>query len=156
MDKYLTALEAKVAALNHANALIMVLQSDVLKTLVPFVGQKVFNQGNTLSAKVRSALPNLGSNSEVQGWYQTSNYSLTLHVKVCARYAGRDGQYHSCVYQEAYAHLGEIDGHTLKSIGTLGEFRTNYTVEEVKAAREELTAAQRAVSEAQGNGVRSW
>lgn len=143
------ALEAKVQALNLANLTIVGRLPAVLESLKALVGQKILNQGNVISQKVKALLPLTASpTAQVQVWYHASNYSLSLHVKVACNYPDRSGEYHSCVYQEAYAHLGDIDGHTLKAItnGPNGhQFRTDYTAQEVKEARARLSAAQQAV-----------
>jgi len=152
MIKADNALEAKVQALNLANARILAMLPKVLESLKALVGQKVLNQGNVISQKVKAILPTVDNSQtpQVQVWYHASNYSLSLHVKVSCNYPNRSGEFFSCVYQEAYAHLGDIDGHTLKAIARADQqFRTDYTAQEVKTARQHLSVAKRAVRDAE-------
>ena len=152
MNKAKSCLEAKVTAKNLANATILEVLPKVIEALRPFVGKKVFNQGNTLSQKARAALPELPNSHEVQGWYRTSDYSLTVCIKVSCLYPDRSGEYHMCTYQEASAFVGEIHNFDLKSVfegpWTL---RTDYTARAIEAARERVKVADKELREAQAS-----
>jgi len=149
MLKGQTALDAKVIARNKANAYMLEILPQILKALQPFVGQKILNLGAVLSQKVRNALPEFIDDPDLLVFYCPTRYGLRVEVKASARCPDRSGQYHSCVYQEASAHLGSIEDHTLKDLTTEHHFRTDYSTEEIRLARERFEELDKAKRDAE-------
>lgn len=139
-------LEAKVKAVNTANAEAIRLQSILKAAIAPFVGQKVIVGEGNLSAKLDKVLQPLlpGSFKGPQVWRYRSNYTLTYVVKTCESI--KDG---SCLYHETYFDIGELDGAILKSVLERKlECRTDYTVKEIQDKRAAADAAEKKSSEA--------
>lgn len=150
IDKFNTALEAKIGARNNVNRLANELSPAIFEALKPFVGTKCFNQGTAISQKLRNALPTLPNTVEASAYYSTGHgYSLVVVFKTSTMYPDRTGEHCVASYAEETVYLADIDGLTIKSLYDFTQRRTNYTADEVKAARAELKAAQSAVSTAQ-------
>ena len=151
INKFNTALEAKVAARNQVNALANQLSPSILEALKPFIGTKCFNLGAAMSQKLRKALPELPNTVEASAYYTTGHgYSLAVVFKTSTMYPGRFGDHCVASYAEETVYLVDIE---LKSMARkLYDFeprRTDYTANEVLAARAELKTAKDAVSRAQ-------
>lgn len=135
-------------ARNEAHRVMADMWPKIIQALQPFLGQKIFNQGDCLSKKAKSALPELTYSHDQQSWYQTSRYSLYFYVKISFSVRAAHGDYDHSISQECGVCVGEIDGHTLKSIAVPYHLRTDYTTEEVRAARKRLEDAKKLVSDA--------
>lgn len=152
INKFNTALEAKVGARNQVNALAIQLSPAIFEALKPFVGVKCFNQGNAISEKLRKALPVLPNTVEASAYYTTGHgYSLTVVFKTSTMYPDRTGQHCLASYAEETVYLADIDqrGLTISKLYEQATRRTDYSADEVKAARAELKLAKDAVSRAQ-------
>lgn len=150
MNKFNTALEAKVAARNQVNALANQLSPAIFEALKPFVGTKCFNQGAAISKKLREALPELPNTIEASGSYTTGHgYSLVVIFK-SATYSTHN-EYDRSEYAEETVYLADIGRNdwTMPKLYDFTPRRVNFTVDEVKTARAELKAAQNLVSAAQ-------
>lgn len=144
-----TALEAKVAARNRVNALALEMVPTMVEALRPFVGQKMLNQGNVISAKVKLALPAPQSGAQKWFWYQPSPYSFRVNFKADELYSGNFGENICAAYAEQSFTIGEIEGQTLKAVCNGHTARTDYAVEEVIKARAEIRSAKEALSAAE-------
>lgn len=149
MITYATRLEAKVAARNQVNALALEMAPKMIEALRPFVGQKILNQGDVLSAKVKAALPSGEYTPERHFWYTANKYALWANFKTCTSSPGHYGDHHVASYAETSFLIGEMDGHTLKAVKNGQTARTDFTVEEIQKAREAFKAAQAALDSAQ-------
>lgn len=148
MKVYATRLEAKVAARNAVNALALEMTPKMIEALKPFVGQKILNQGNVLSAKVKATLPATEHTPERQFWYTANQYSVWVNFKTCTCSAGNQPDYTVASYAEQAFLIGDVEGHTLKSVLNSQSARTDFTTEEVRKAREAFKAAQSALDDA--------
>lgn len=150
INKYPTALEAKVGARNEANEMANRLSGAIFEALKPFVGTKAFNQGTAISQKLRKCLPELPNTVEASAHYSTGHgYSLVVVWKTSTMYPDRTGNHCCACYAEETVYLADIDGLTMKKLYDFQPRRTNYTAAEVIAARAELKLAKDAVSVAQ-------
>lgn len=145
-----TQLAAKVAARNNVNRLALEMVPRMVDALKPLVGKVVLNQGAVISAKLYKALPEREHSPQRSWYYSGSKYSLTVCFKTCEQYAGRyAGDYCCACYAEQWATLAEIENHAIKALVNGQTFRTDYTVEEILAARKEVEAAQAALDAAE-------
>lgn len=155
---YNTHLEAKVGEQNRAAMLLREWFPKVIAVLKPFEDQKVINVGGCLNQKVLNAIKalNLPHNQSEQIWVSTGHgYSVSLHIQTCGSYKGeRSADYCIGCHAEVYAIVADIPHgtNTISKIPNANQcpnYRCDYTVQEVLAARAELKAAQKLVSEAQ-------
>jgi hypothetical protein len=150
INKYPTALEAKVGARNEANAMANRLSGAIFDAIRPFVGTKAFIQGTAISQKLRKVLPELPNTVEASAHYSTGHgYSFVVSFKTSTMYPDRTGEHCLASYAEETVYLADIDGFTMKRLYDFTPRRTDYTADEVKAARAELKLAKDAVSVAQ-------
>lgn len=138
--------QAKVVARNRVNAQVNEIAPKFLEILKPFVGKKVIIGGNQLSAQLTKALdPFLGwkkIHSDLQIYRNSSTYSLCFVFKT----SEMDSE-NSCVYQEEYVYLGDLELNNLKSIAEFTPRKTDYNLAEIESVREELTKLEAKVSE---------
>jgi exosome complex RNA-binding protein Rrp4 len=149
MKTHKTQLEAKVGARNAVNAFALEKVVEMVAALEPFIGQKILNQGDLLSAKVKAALPDTECSVDRHYWYSANRYSVYANFKTsqCSQSNHPDTQLAG--YAEISFCLGEIEGGKLIKVQANHVARTDYTVAEVLQARLELKAAQEALSKAQ-------
>jgi hypothetical protein len=142
-----TKLAAKVAAQNRVNEIMQSRAPLMALKLVPLIGQKVLNQGEVISSKLRQHLEPTESGPEFRLWYDASKYSIWVIMELTTREAGQYFQ------AKAAYKLADIDSqkYTLEAVNMAAppaeHFRTDYTEAEILAAREDLKAANAAVSE---------
>jgi hypothetical protein len=138
--------QAKVTARNRVNTQVNEIAPKLLEILKPFVGKKVIVGGNNLSAKLAEALdPFLGwqkIHSNLQIFRNVSNYSLSFVFKI----SEMDSE-NSCVYQEEYVYLGDLELNNLKSLADFTPRKTDFNLAEVESVREELTKLEAKISE---------
>jgi len=152
MQSHDTALAAKVAAQNEANAVANQHTPALLAALSPFMGKNVCKVTGELLAKVKAALPALpdySNNRDVSCWVSTGHgYSITLNVKTC--HGQRKKDYTGAHYAETLVYLGELSNGELSKLYPFEPRHTDYTEAEIIAARKEVNAAKDALSKAQG------
>lgn len=149
-DRFARQLEAKVRAVNKANAEANRLQPLFINAFRQFVGKKILTH-NGLAQKPKQVVENLLPPFVADG-YKTphvyrnpSNYVLRFDVKTCEQ----NGE-HTCAYHEASFYVGELDGYDLKNVATeYIPLRADYTAEEVRQLRKNLDEAEQAQREAQ-------
>jgi hypothetical protein len=148
------ALEAKVRAVNKANAYAQDLWPKLRDYFAPYVGQKILKANGDLLAKVVAGMPDFPKADNVQLVYKmSSRYSLGWVVKVCESSpslhpAARptDSIAH---YWESSIYVGDIEGDRLvKLYGHPPYGRTDWTADEVAKAREEYKLAEALAREA--------
>ncbi len=150
MNKYNTPLEAKVGERNAVNQAVIDMWPVAINALRPFVGEKILNQGFIKSGKLIKALPQFPNTPALSVYISASQYGLRLDVKTCGVYKDRHGEHHCACYAESSWHLADVDGYNLGKINELPPtgLRTDYKVEEIQKAREELKTAEKAASAA--------
>ena len=149
MKKHTSALAAKVAAVNAANAHANYLAPLLAAALAPFMGQQIDKVEGGLLQKVKRALPVLvldANSPALQVYRDPSNYSLRFTVKTCELYGE-----HSCVYHEASVFVANLRGGVAEQWGDTSPalLRTDHTEAEVFALRQALDDARKAFSAAE-------
>lgn len=146
---YERKLAANIAARNRANTEANRIQAVLIPFFAQYVGQKILKADNSLLAKIK--VPDLGiSTTSLRNYRDSrSNYSLSWEVSANEPDSGDVNGHHTVTYANATAYIGELDNGVLKNVAEPRQHRTDWTEAEIIAAREELKAAQRKVSEAQ-------
>ncbi len=145
LTKHASALAAKVAAVNAANAYANELRPALVAALVPFIGSKVLKVTGELLEKVKAALPDFSHTVSFSIYRHRSNYSLAWTVKTCELYGE-----HSCIYHETTVYVCDLDNGVAKPLtGTVSTFRTDYTEREVFDLRAACSAAKQAARTAE-------
>lgn len=136
-------LAARVKAVNAANAYAMKLYPVLMDFFRPLLGQQILKVDGTLLKKIEAAMPAFPdsgvSQNRLHVYRNTSDYSLAWTVKTCESIEGAS----SCVYHEIAVYVGGLSGGTLKDFYAPPDLRSDYKVEDVKAARAAYEAAQR-------------
>lgn len=143
--RHASALAAKVAAVNSANAYANEIFPLLVIALAPFVGQQVEKAAGGLLEKVKRVLPLFPNTVALSVYRNLSNYSLAWTVRTCAGYGE-----HSCVYHETTVYIAKLSGGVLEPWdgAPFEPFRTDYTEAEVLTLRAANEAAKRAASAA--------
>lgn len=127
--------EAKIIARNRLNSQINYLIPIILERIRPFVGQKILTN-NGWAAKFKPIIEAyLGAGKvfdRLQIYRSHSNYSLALIFKTSENYSE-----FTCIYQEEWIHLGDLNGYDLKSVSTFEPLKTDFSLETVLKLREE-------------------
>jgi len=141
MDIREKRLEAQIKAHNRAATRGLELYAALTAIFRPLVGKKVC-KANGLLAKVKALLPKLENTPSLMIYQHSSNYSLVWAVKACEQVGD------VCEYGEVSVRIGELNGLVLEKICDYPDLRDDYSVAEIKAAREEVKAAQKVLDEA--------
>lgn len=146
-----TRLKARIEARNLANAAILEYAPKILAAIAPLVGELMRTKEGYRSAKLQKALD--GILCQVAGFPRIQCIvrpdTYWFRAAFCVSVLCADG---GSVYDTQTVNLGEMDGRTLKSVGeapTPACYRTDYTAEEILAAREEVSIAKAAVRDAE-------
>lgn len=142
-------LAAKVSARNYVNALANDRLPKILEAVRPFIGKKVALQTGGMSAKLDAVLDIFRqTNLTDQVWFNARTYTLEVTFKTCVGINGGNG---SCVYAEQAVTFAELERNSgnLKEIYPARTFRTDFTVEEIETARNEVTVARDAMRAAE-------
>jgi hypothetical protein len=141
------ALTAKVAARNKVNAEAIRLSHAARAAFEPLLGQKVASVHGGLVKKYEHLKP-AGNVPDGDGWpsgtfsiYQSNGYkSVGFGVRVHEVTQGRDASHQHAHYAEAHFTVGEIDerGFLMRLYQPFSA-RTDYTAEEVKEARRQIS-----------------
>ena len=149
MKTYNTALEAKVAARNAANAEVNRLAPLAIAAFAPLVGKKVMKVGG-LMAKYASLAP-VSSDPQNRNpfvYREFSHYGLRFTVKTLAMSASKYGT--NANYAEPTFQVGRLSNDVLMGVDEFKPLRTDYTAAEVLADRKVYAAAKDAADEARG------
>lgn len=142
-----TVLEAKVAARNLINRKTNELAPLFIEAVKPFLGKQVLLQNGALRESFKKSLPDIKDKELHLLVRSSSGYSLLLDLKVCETVD--KGHYHGAIYADELVYLGELNNGILTRLHDFAPRRTDYTVEEVQAAREAFRVADKARDEAQ-------
>ncbi len=139
--KHASALSAKVAATNAANAEVNRLAPLYRALFAQYIGAKVVKADNSLLAAIKTKLP-----TPSPGFQVYSPHVGCFVVKVCVPYGE-----HSCVYAEPYFYAFTLDRHAGCVCQALGHewepLKADYTVEGVQSLRAEVEKAEEALRE---------
>ncbi len=143
-------LPAAIEATNEANRRAMELKPRLLAFFEPYVGKKVEKADGTLLAKVQAGLKEyigeLPCTPSVHIYRTSSSYSMDWTVKVSKSYG--DGDSGGTTYATATVYVGELRGDTLVKLATPTTFRTDYTLESVRAARKKAAELKKVYEDA--------
>lgn len=148
-------LSAKVQAKNLVNELAAKLAPAAAAMFAQFYGKQIQLASSTGFIKKFSKavealqLPNTRGTISETAWVTSSLYTVMLHVQV--EVCVPDGHGHRCSFQgETTVYLGDLKNGIVSRLYTAHEAgRTDFTVDEVLKAREELNAARAAVRDAE-------
>ncbi len=145
-------LEARVKAVNKANAYALELYNTLVPIFEPLVGTQILKVDGTLMQKVKNKLPELPNTAWLSVHRMSSSYSLTYVVKV-TEYVKSEIAHHSDhhISSETYVQIGELKDGTLEKMAAAcnSRGRTDYTAEEVEAKRAAYVEAKKALDAAQ-------
>lgn len=137
-------LAAKVKAVNAANAYAVTLYDALTDIFRPLVGQVILKNGGDLLAKVAKLLPEFPHGNSLMVYKLSSAYSLAWVVKTSENVDGDC----TCLYHETTVYVGNVSGHTLTELCKPLSLRSDYTVDEIRAARQRHNEAKRIADEA--------
>ena len=137
-------LQARVNAVNKANAYAKELYEQLKPVFEPFVGMQILKQGGDLLAKVQKLIPELPCKPNLHVYRYRSDYSLMYMVRASATVDDYGSMSH-----EVGVYIGELHNGALIKMCDWHELRTDFTVEEVKLKREIYEQAQKVASEAE-------
>lgn len=150
-----TLLEANIFAQNLANAYANAFYKEVTENVFPaFLGKKITCADNSLTKAFCAKLPEkLDSQSTLQRWHESSEYSLCFHFRArCGFQRLRDHgtDYNMGVSREAYRSLGKISNGILTEIYSGCEgLRTDFSAQEILEARKAIEIAEKAFCDAE-------
>ena len=136
-------LQANIDAQNEAGTYAKQLYAQLLPIFKPLVGTKILKANGSVIAKIKISLPEFPCNGRLHVYRFMSGYSLTWIVKACATFRG-PGCWDSSIYRDASVTIGDLDGATLKDIKEAPDYRTDYTLEEIKDKWSKAEAAEKA------------
>lgn len=140
-----TPLSAKIEARNIANAAVLEYTPRILAALQPLVGEMLRTKDGVRSAKLQKMvasldLPNAQAGvPRVQVLVRADTFWFRAEFNVTVSWD------RGCKSESVTVNLGEMDGRTLKSVAdapTAACFPTNFTVEEITAARAAVDSAK--------------
>lgn len=159
--KHSSILEAKVAARNRCNMLVVDYAKKAIEALTPFLGKKIvlISKGG-YSDKVKAALAatmgELPCNGALHVWTHAestySGYSVKVRVNVSEQYHCEKMDRSGHVSAESVIYVAKVDDQGIMTEFyehmNLDSYRTDYTAEEVREARAGIVAAQKVMDEA--------
>jgi hypothetical protein len=125
-------LEARVKLVNRAHAYAKELHTKLLEVFTPFVGTKVVKVDGTLIEKIKKLVPDKHPDDIHHVYHDRSDYSLGYVVKTCI---GVDG---IAYYHDVHVSVGELRDGVLAALRPDYKTRSDYTVDEVLANREDF------------------
>lgn len=137
-----------VELVNDVSAAANAIAAEIVPKVAEFYGKKIVKADGGLTAAFAKAVPlpeNKRGATAMHYRFDSSGYGLWLYVKGCAA-TGL-----SCIYHEESVYLGNVgDGILKESEATKarGAARTDWTVAEVRAARQRYAEAEEAMREA--------
>lgn len=137
-------LEARVIGENYVNEQANKLFYILNEYFTPLVGCKVVKADGSLLKKIQDDMPEIDF-PKCTVYKNSSNYVLSWSVKVCVNYEGR------AYYSEATVYIGDLVGTKLSMLypsEQQASRKTDYTVEEIEAAREEYKQLEKQLNDA--------
>ena len=142
-----TRIEAVVAARNRINAEINQILPKAITNFTPLIGKKIMKIGGLLE-KYKSFTP--VATDGIRLSLNQSDYSLSYNISLEEKFKGRrhwtgDG---SCgdnlnyLKQEAYFVIADLEYSSIKKMSEHTPWRTDYTVEELLAAKAMIQEAE--------------
>lgn len=147
-------LVAYVKAVNAAHAYAMKLFPMLTDIFRPWVGKQIETKGGPLLAKVDKLLPTFPSTHALQVFRHVTRYSLAWTVKACEVAEDPDEpRYGTAQYYEVTVYIGDMSNGVLtklcESYQQPPNWRSDFTVEGVLAAREAAKKAKALYDEAE-------
>lgn len=138
---------SKLEAVNSGHAYANELYHKIRKVFEPFVGQQIDKAAGGLMAKVQKHFDalDLPCTPSISVHRYGSEYSLVYIVKTCKDFEGH------AFYHETSVYVGHTRHGVLTSFYDPPNFKTDYKVEDVIAAREKYKLAKKASDEAFSN-----
>ncbi len=130
-------LEARIKAVNTANATANNLYTQLAQTFTPLIGQQILKQNGDLLLKIENKLPPLPNTTKLRAYYRKSNFSLNWTISANEQ---SDTNTH---YHETTITIGELNGLVLANITPPHIQKTDYSVEEIERLRKAYTAAKK-------------
>jgi hypothetical protein len=138
----MSKLEARIKAVNAANAYAMELYDTLSAVFAPLVGSKIEKVDGDLLARIKSQVPALPCTPALHVYRDRSPYSLRYVVKTCEVHQG------SAYYHEASVYVGDMRDGVLTKLCDRPDYRTDYTSAEVVANRAAYEAARKVYEDA--------
>lgn len=145
-------LEASVFATNEAHKEARKLYELLVPIFRPLVGTKILKADNSFTQKVEKLIPKFPYGSALRiTLHNYRTYSLAWDVKCSAeyqeeyydRYDDKMTVREVTLYRDCTVYIGKMESGVLKEICPPSEYhRTDYTVEEVLAARKKFKEAE--------------
>ena len=145
MTNYKERLAAKVEAHNILHEAANSMYEQLVPIFKPLLGCKVIKADGYLLSKIKETVAATVSlkDTRVHFWQHTTRTdTLAWSVKSCVNANGRG------YYAETVVEIGELAGSVLRGIRVHPNFRVDYKVEEIEAAREAYAAAKKAADTA--------
>jgi len=129
-------LEAKVRAVNKANAEANRIWDLLAPVFLPLVGEKVLKANGELLTKIK--VPELPNRGDLRVTRQTGAYSLAFDV-----YVSEDTKLNHHLSHVTTAYIGSLSNGVLNNISDRNIRRTDYTADEIAGLRAEHAAIVR-------------
>lgn len=145
MSTRLETLTGKVAAVNQANEVAILLKAKLDEFFRPLVGQKIVKIDGSLLGKyadqVKQIIEQIEAETGIELIYRlSSQFSLGWVCKACKQTSD-----HGCTYYEQAVYVGDYKGQTLEKIDDRGfNLRTDFTVAEMKAKFADVETTKKA------------
>ena len=143
----LDKINAKVQAVNLANKTANQLHATLVQILTPFIGQQIIKADGKLRANITKLLPKFPNDTKILVYQGNSEYNLYWIAKACQGIGDTSGN-HTCLYHETSVYVANITTGVLVSLHDAPNFREDYTVDEVIAAKLNVDEAQRSLDKA--------
>jgi hypothetical protein len=138
-------LDARVAARNQAHSIANELQAKLIDAARPFIGKKIINADGTLAKSFESKLPPLPFGNGIRCYHDRYQTLLEFFLDVCKHVVGDSG----CVYEKTSISVGILDGGILVSVREPEPKRTDWTADEIIAARQTAENLRRQAQDAE-------
>jgi hypothetical protein len=143
-----TALEAKVVAVNGANAHAMKIYPQLRDIFEPLVGCQIDKKDGGFLQSVAKLMPEFPYTTALHVYRSHSDYSLMWVVKTCEMYRSSRNDCQLATYYEASVYVGHMRNRVLEKFFDPPTLQSSYTVGDVLKAREKYREAKRIADEA--------
>lgn len=139
----MTRLEAKVQAVNNANAYAMRLHSLLAPIVKQWEGQDILKQDGTLKVKYAKQLPEFPEEKGIRTYKRITSYALAFGISASVN--AED----CAMYHESSAYLAKLTNGVVGELSAPPVLVTTYNAETVTKLREACRIAQEAAREAE-------